>query len=199
VFLDCVQRESRPTERDRFVAEGRKCDPRWYRDQGADPPLQRLQQAFAGTRDTATNDHGGWVQDDNRSGDAAREPLDELVDHFGGRLVSLDGCREHHLGVDRVQFAVDELMKDRVRMALCAAAPETGKGGAAGGLFECAQPVLGRLGVKERKIADFTRRAARSTIDVPSNQDAAADANADLSVEGVVDALGSAEPALGER
>ena len=114
------------------------------------------------------------------------------------RLVAAVRRREDDLGVDRVGVAAGELEQRRALAGCGRATAEAGERSPAGGVLERPEPVPLCVVVEDREVADLAGRATGSAVDVAADQDTAADADADLDVEGVVDPLRGATPALGQ-
>ena len=65
-------------------------------------------------------------------------------------------------------------------------------------MLERAEAVRSEVTSSKREVADLPGRAAGSAVELAADEDTGADADADLDVEGVVDPLRGATPALGQ-
>ena len=134
----------------------------------------------------------------DRRGDATGQPLEQLIENAPRRLVPAVRRREDDLGVDRVRVAAGELEQRRALAACRGATAEAGESGPTCCVLERPEPVPFRVVVEDREVADLAGCATGSAVDVAADQDTAADADADLDVEGVVDPLRRATPALAQ-
>ena len=134
----------------------------------------------------------------DRGRDATGQSLEQLVENAPRRHVAAVRRREDDLGVDCVRVSAGELEQRRALAGCGRATAEAGERGPACGVLERPEPVSLRVVVEDREVADLAGCATGSAVHVAADQDTAADADADLDVESIVDPLRGATPALGQ-
>ena len=120
--------------------------------------------------------------------------MEKLVENTLRGLVAAVRRLEHDLCVDRVGVAPGEFQQRRALAGCGRATAEAGERGSTGSVLEWPEPVPPCIVIEDRQVADLAGRPPGSPVDVAADEDTAADADANLDIERVVDSLRGAAP-----